>query len=106
MDATNKREDTMSTRSTRFSAAKLARRALPLLAFVAAPLATVTALAVPVTGTALPGVLTASYPAAIVLTSATLGTPSVLNLNVAAGAAPVQDKPRSTAVTCSTTSTH
>ncbi len=95
----------MSTRSTRLSAAKLARRALPLLAFVAAPLATVTALAVPVTGTALPGVLTASYPAAIVLTSATLGAPSVLNLNVAGGAILVSDNRGSTGGTWSTTAT-
>ena len=42
------------------------RRALSLMAFVAAPLATVTALAAPnVSGTALPGTLTASYPALI-----------------------------------------
>ncbi len=95
----------MTTTSTRFSAAKLARRALPLLAFVGAPLATVTALAVPVTGTALPGALTASYPVTIPLTSATLGAPSVLSLNVAGGAILVNDNRGSTGGTWSTTAT-
>ena len=95
----------MTITTSRFSASKMARRALPLLVFVAAPLAAVTALAVPVTGTALPGTLTAVYPASIVLTSATLGTPGLTSLNVAGGAVLVNDNRGSTGGTWSTTAT-
>jgi hypothetical protein len=95
----------MTTTTTSPRVTKLVRRAVPLLAFVAAPLATVAALAVSVTGTALPGTLTATYPATIALTSATLGTPAVTNLNVAGGAILVSDNRGSTGGTWSTTAT-
>jgi hypothetical protein len=96
----------MTIQATRFSASRLARRALPLLAFVVMPMATVTAVAATtVTGTALPGTLTATYPATVALTSATLGTPAVTNLNVAGGAILVSDNRGSTGGTWSTTAT-
>jgi hypothetical protein len=65
-----------------------------------------TALAVPnVSGTALPGTLTASYPASIAFGSATVGAPVNLALSVAGGAVLVSDNRGSTGGTWSTTAT-
>ena len=67
---------------------------LPALAFVGLPLATITAVAstgVPVTGTAVAGVLTAVYPASIALNSTTAGVSTNLALNVSGGAIVVAD---------------
>lgn len=81
-------------------------RALPLLAFMVVPLTTIIALgATTVTGTAISGVLTATYPAAIALTSATIGTPSTTTLSVAGGAIVVSDLRGSAGGTWNTTAT-
>src|SRR6202011_2537379 len=73
---------------------------------VAAPLTVVPGLAVPnVTGTALPGTLTASYPAAIAFGNATAGAPVNLAFNVTGGAILVSDNRGSTGGTWSTTAT-
>jgi len=81
-------------------------RALPLLAFVALPLFTISAVAATtVTGTAISGVLTATYPVAIALNSATIGAPSTTSLNVTGGAIVVSDLRGSAGGTWNTTAT-
>lgn len=89
---------------TRPPARRLFARALPLVAFVAAPLTIMTALATPnITGTALPGTLTAVYPAAISFGNATAGAPVNLAFSVTGGAIVVSDNRGSTGGTWSTT---
>ena len=79
---------------------------LSILAFVGAPLATVTALATPdVTGTALPGTLVAAYPPLIAFGNATAGGPVNLAFSVSGGAIVVSDNRGSTGGTWSITAT-
>ncbi|MFN2462956.1 MAG: hypothetical protein ABR573_03510 [Candidatus Dormibacteria bacterium] len=85
------------------STRRFAIKAIPLLGFVVLPLATISAMATTVTGTALPGALTATYPAAIALGSGTVGAPVNLTLNVSGGAILVSDLRGSTGGTWSTT---
>jgi hypothetical protein len=66
-----------------------------VIAAIAAPLTIVAAVAAPnVSGTALPGTLTASYPASIAFGNATAGAPVNLALSVSGGAILVSGQPR------------